>query len=169
MTELPDWLQAWLHTVTLWDLALWLAAAVAAVAFVKKGWPALKRFAARLSAFIRTVDAVVGLPEFIERTDRRIGEIHHETHKNDGSSIKDSSDRTELAVARVEEGVKGLYDRVAVIDESLAGVHGRLDELERRTGELADADDEIRQDAEQLRLELEDTHPRNPETNGDES
>lgn len=162
MTDLPPWLRDWMHTVTLWDLALWLAAAIALVALAKKGWPALKRFATRLSAFIRTVDAVAGLPEFIERTNRKIDEIHHEVNYNNGSSVKD-------AARRIEQGVAGLYRRVGGLDESLAGVHGRLDDVDRQLTELASADDEIRHDAEQLRADFEDTHPRPIETNGDKS
>jgi uncharacterized coiled-coil protein SlyX len=61
--------------------------------------------------------ALADLPAFIERTDHtldeqnvKIGEIHHEVQYNNGSSVKD-------AIARVEEGVAGLYEHVADIDE----------------------------------------------------
>ncbi|MFF1875528.1 hypothetical protein, partial [Kitasatospora herbaricolor] len=118
MADIPPWLADWLHTVTLWDILLWLVGAAAVWLFIKKGWPAVKRFATALNAFVKTVDAVTGLHSFIERTDAtlkaqdaRIAEIHHETHNNDGSSTKDSVDRTEAAVERVELGVRGLYDR----------------------------------------------------------
>ena len=164
MLDLPDWLQQWLKTVTAWDIALWAASALEVVwairRFWTKGWPALKLFASRLSAFISTVDAVVGLPEFIERTDRKIAEIHHETHKNDGSSIKDSCARPARAGGRGGGGVSGLYQRVDALDTSLAGVHGRLDDVDRKIAELVSADDELRSNAEQLRSDFDNTHPR---------
>lgn len=171
--DIPAWLRDWLHAVTLWDIVLWVVAAAAIVLFVKRGWPALKKFAARLSAFIRTVDAIVGLADFIKRTDatlhaqnKKIAEIHHETHNNNGSSVKDSVDRIEL-------GVKGLYDRTDRLESSLEGVHGRLDEVERGVGDLASADAEIRERAAELRQEFDNTHPKaaldelGPTTNGD--
>ncbi|MFF1633982.1 hypothetical protein [Leifsonia sp. NPDC058248] len=146
MLDLPSWLITWLHTVSLWDIVLWLLVAGGIVLFVKKGWPALRRFAVAILSFAKMVDAVAGLPAFIKRTDAtltaqdlRIAEIHHETHKNDGSSIKDSSDRTEAAVARVEEGV--------------AGLHGRMDEVERSVKELGTEQVDLRHD-------FENTHPR---------
>jgi hypothetical protein len=144
MFDPPSWLTDWLKTVSLWDIVLWVAAAAAVILFLKKGWPALRRFAAAFLNFAKMVDAVAGLPAFIARTDAtltaqdaRIAEIHHETHKNDGSSIKDSSDRTEAAVARVEEGV--------------AGLHGRMDEVERGVKELGTEQDDLRNDFENTR------------------
>lgn len=166
MADVPDWLVNWSRTMSLWDILLWVAGAAAFVLFVKKGWPALKRFAVALNAFVKTVDAVTGLHAFIERTDAtlkaqdaRIAEIHHETHRNDGSSIKDSSDRTEAAVERVELGVRGLYDRVGLLETSLEGVHGRLDEVGRDLTALHQEDESLRTDAEQLRKDFDDTIP----------
>jgi hypothetical protein len=146
MFDLPTWLTDWLRTVSLWDVAIWVLAACAIFLFIKKGWPALRRFATAFLNFAKMVDAVAGLPAFIVRTDAtltaqdaRIAEIHHETHKNDGSSIKDSSDRTEAAVARVEEGVAGLHDR--------------MNEVERSVKDLGNEQVDLRND-------FENTHPR---------
>ena len=119
MPDIPDWLQQWLKTVSLWDLALWVVGATAAVwlirRFITKGWPALKRFAS----------AILHLPRFIERTDatlagqdQKIAEIHHEVHFNNGSSVKDAAVRTEAAVARVEEGVSGLYGEIDALKQA---------------------------------------------------
>lgn len=132
MPDIPDWLQQWLKAVSLWDITLWALGGVLAIwlirRFVTKGWPALKLFAHRLTAFIRTVDAVVGLPAFIERTDAtleaqngKIADIHHETHNNNGSSIKDSTDR-------IEEGVAGLYTRVDELEDKLARLRNDFDD-----------------------------------------
>lgn len=99
---------------------------------VYRAWPVIKQF-------VLTVNAITGLPEFMERTDatlagqnQKIAEIHHEVHFNNGSSVKDAAVRTEKAVGRVERGVKGLYKEIARLD-------------------AADAD---------LRTDLENTHPK---------
>lgn len=123
---MPEWFTAWAETVSLFDAILWLAAVVAVFLFVKRGWPAVKKFANALFAFVKIVDSVAGLPAFIERTDDtlaeqtetlavqgdtleaqdvKIQEIHHELSWNQESSVKD-------AVRRVEMGIKGLYDEV---------------------------------------------------------
>jgi hypothetical protein len=122
MLFVPDWLQQWLKDVGLWNLVLIILLAAAAAwlirRFITRGWPALKRFAIAILQFAKIVDAVADLPAFIERTDKKLAEVHHETHKNDGSSIKDSSDRTELAVKRVEQGVAGLYKEIESLKQS---------------------------------------------------
>lgn len=104
--------------------------------FVAKVWPVLRGIPSGVVAFARGVitaaqvlDSVKGLPAFIERTDARIGEIHHEVHFNNGTSVKDAAIRTEKAVAvlhetasRLEVGVAGLYAKV----DELAEVDDRL-------------------------------------------
>lgn len=138
-----------LGSVNVEDIAGGVATLVAGVfgvwLFVKRVWPVVKTIPAGVVSFARAVltaaqvlDSVKGLPAFIERTDARIGEIHHEVHFNNGSSVKDSAIRTELAVRelketadRLEVGVAGLYTRV----DELAAVDDRL-------WETVDPDDE---------------------------
>jgi hypothetical protein len=119
-TWVPDWFLDWAHSVTLFDLLLWVVAGVGIVLFIRKGWPWLRKTATAITNFATIVDSVQGLPAFIKRTDdgmaaqsvtlaehtEKIDGIYHETHKNDGSSIKD-------ATVRLEEGVKGLYQEIA--------------------------------------------------------
>lgn len=80
-----------------------------------RAWPTIKQF-------VLTVNAITGLPEFMDRTDatlagqdQKIAEIHHEVHFNNGTSVKDAATRTEKAVGRVERGVKGLYKEIEVL------------------------------------------------------
>jgi hypothetical protein len=94
------------------QVAVWVACAIVVIVAVVKAWPWVRK------AF-KLVDALTELAEFIPETkatlakqDKRIAEIHHETQANNGSSLKDSQRRTELAIERVELGVKGLYDRM---------------------------------------------------------
>lgn len=113
---MPAWFIEWAETVNLWGILLILSAIastiVCVVLFVKKGWPWLKAFAKAIIKTSQVIDAVQELPEFIARTDKtletqneRIGEIHHEVHYNNGSSVKD-------AVRRVENGVADLRRRL---------------------------------------------------------
>lgn len=102
-----SWTEFW-EQVSVAQAVIWVLGIIAVIAFIVKGWP-------KLRAFMKLIDALAILPAFIERTDQKLAEIHHETHNNDGSSIKDSVDRIEL-------GVKGLYDRtdaLAAVDERL--------------------------------------------------
>lgn len=130
---MPDW-NTLLGDLSAAQLILWLVAAGLLVGLLFKLWPFIKNSVA-------IVDALVKLPELAERVD----EIHHETHKNDGSSLKDSNDRIEAAVG--------------VLTQSVEGLHGRMDTVERDVSEtksqitkLAAADDE-------LWASIESTHP----------
>lgn len=135
MFNAPPWLVAWLQGISVWDLILWVVGIAGLILFIrKKGWLWIIAFARAILATAEVIDNVRELPAFIERTDQRHAElalkvegIYHETHKNDGSSIKD-------ALGRVEEGV--------------AGLHGRLDVVEASVTTLARADEEIRAEIE---------------------
>jgi hypothetical protein len=122
-TVLPNWLQTSL---------LWAAIIVAAITFIvtvmgffKKVWPVLKaivereNFLAELPAFmVKTTASLAAQDDALALQNSKIDEIHHETHNNDGSSIKDTADRLEL-------GVKGIYERLDKSDHEQAAL--RLD------------------------------------------
>lgn len=92
---MPTWLETILGDTTALQLIFWVVAIVSLLAVVLRIWPVL-------SKAVTIINAVSGLPAFIARTDEKIDQIHHETHYNDGSSMKD-------ALERLEEGVAGLY------------------------------------------------------------
>jgi len=115
----PDWLVSFLGGVTLLEAILWVVAVAGFLLVLRKVGPWFVSFARAVLSTASLIDSVKGLPAFIERTDstlgtqnatleaqnrtlavqdERIAEIHHETHTNNGSSIKD-------AVVRVEEVV----------------------------------------------------------------
>ena len=112
---MPPGFQAWAESVSLWQIIGWSAGAVGVFFFFWKGWPWLRKTATAIVHFAQIVDAVQGLPDFIDRTDKtlrgqnktladqskKIADIHHEVHFNNGSSVKD-------AVVRVEADVKRL-------------------------------------------------------------
>ena len=108
-------------------------------------------------AAVAAVDLINSLPGRLTRIDDtlaaqdlKIEEIHHQTHENDGGSIKDGLKRVETQQksmlttqktmlanqTRMERGIKGLYDRADVTDAK----------------------------AVELRQDLEDTGPVQPTT-----
>ena len=108
---MPDLDWTWLASINLLQVAIVIVAIWVTFRLLIRFWPWLKRA-------IALFDALGQLPEFITRTDKAIDGIHHETHHNGGSSLKDAQVRTEEAVERIELGIKGLYDRADAADRA---------------------------------------------------
>lgn len=95
---------------------LWITAAVALVFLLVKLWPALTKF-------VSTVNALSDLPTKLAKIDTietkidgiesQVQDIHHETHFNSGTSIKD-------ATVRIEQKVDGLQKLMEDADAELA-------------------------------------------------
>ncbi|MAP62381.1 MAG: hypothetical protein CMH34_01260 [Microbacterium sp.] len=114
----PDWLKFLLADTSALQLVFWAVAIIALLTALVRLWPFLKNA-------VQIVDALVQLPALSKRVaaiQSQIDGIHHETHTNDGSSIKD-------AVGRVEKGVSGL--------------HGRMDDVDRQLTSLAREDEAL--------------------------
>ena len=114
----PDWLKFLLADTSALQLVFWAVAIVALITALVRLWPFLKNA-------VQIVDALVQLPALAKRVTAmqgQINSIHHETHTNNGSSIKD-------ALGRVEEGVSGL--------------HGRMDDVDRQLTSLAREDEAL--------------------------
>lgn len=133
MVDAPDWLVEFLDGISLWDaLAIGLVF-IAVVTFIwKRGWRSVTAMARGVINAAQILEAVQGLPKYITdskaqyaRLEKKVDDIHHETHKNDGSSVKDAVDRTE---------------------KSVAGLHGRMDAVEQTLTSLADADTRAHQE-----------------------
>lgn len=120
-----DWDWTFMGQVNAWQSIATIAVIIIAVFIIARMairfWPWLKKV-------IALFDALAQLPAFIDRTDEAIKDIHHETHRNDGSSLKDAQVRTEEAVERIELGVKGLYDRVDASDRADAALRKDLED-----------------------------------------
>jgi hypothetical protein len=127
----PDW-QRLFGDTSLVQAVLWVVAAVALIALIIKLWPFIKNAVAIVDALV-TLPAVLGRLASVEA---KVDGIHHETHKNDGSSIKD-------AVGRVEEGV--------------AGLHGRMDDVDRQLTSLAREDEALWRELESTNESEEDS------------
>lgn len=136
---MPEWsdFQRWADSISLWQAIGWAAGfiglVIVVVWFKRKGWPWLLAFAQAILNTAQIIDSVKELPDFIKRTDatlqqqnESIASIHHETHNNDGSSIKDSVDRIEL-------GVKGLYPRIDALESADASHEKHFQEIDERT------------------------------------
>jgi len=128
---MPDWERLFGDT-TLVQAVLWITAFSLLLGVFIKLWPFIKNAVA-------IVDALVKLPEIAKQLPVLTGQltamkaqvdgIHHETHKNDGSSIKDAVGRVESTAKRLEEGV--------------AGLHGRMDDVDRQLEKLAREDESL--------------------------
>lgn len=117
--DAPAWLQ-------------WILAVAAVLAFIGGGIRAIPPAWRFVTRFVSTVNELAELPgELAElrkfrsdtgvtlaeqnatlaKQDQKIAEIHHEVHFNNGSSVKD-------ATARIEKGVKGLYDEIDALKDA---------------------------------------------------
>lgn len=138
--EAPQWLIDWWESVSLWDAVVWIAIVAGVIVFIRrKGWRTVKAMARGILYADRILAAVQGLPDWQKRIEEKVDGIHHETHRNDGSSIKD-------ATVRIEEGV--------------AGLHGRLDPVEADLATVKDAVEQLQRADEEIRAEIEQTQPK---------
>lgn len=121
---MPDW-SVLFDAGSALQAVLWIVAAVLLIGVVIKLWPFVKNAVA-------IVDALVTLPEM----KKQIDSIHHETHTNKGTSIKDAVERLEATTARLEA-------TSTETKESVEGVHGRLDDIDRQMSALAREDEAL--------------------------
>lgn len=88
---MPVWFTSWANDIALGDFILWVFLIGGGLTLLVKLWPFL-------SNAVQIVDALVKLPDVAEKVDSltdKVESIYHETHNNNGSSIKDSVDRIE--------------------------------------------------------------------------
>ena len=114
---MTEWEAFW-DSISVLDVVLVIVGASLVVGFVAKGWP-------KIRAGFRLIDTLGSLPDRLDGIDQQLRDIHHETHKNDGSSIKDAVDRIELEQSRQAD----MLAAALVSDEQAADA---LDDLERR-------------------------------------
>ena len=92
----PDWARVLFGDTSAVEVIGWILAFAVLMTLLVKLWPVLSRF-------VRTVNSITQLPEFIDRTDATlkaqdalIVEMHHELSYNNETSLKDALLRTEL-------------------------------------------------------------------------
>jgi hypothetical protein len=103
--SLPEADFTWLAEISLWQVAVVIVAIYIIFRLLIKFWPWLRKVMA-------LTQALVDLPGFIVRTDKtldeqnkKIDEIHHEVHFNDGSSMKDAVVLVQKEVALLSKPV----------------------------------------------------------------
>ncbi|MGN6200032.1 hypothetical protein [Humibacter sp.] len=140
-----------------WPWLQWIIAVAAVVAFLGGAIRVIPGAWRAVSRFVTTINSLADLPEFIKRTDdsiaaqntvlakqsRQLDGVFHETHRNDGSSIKDSTVRLEKAVADLTASTEGLHGRMDRVETGVAGLYGKVDELEAADGEADERLDQI--------------------------
>ena len=90
---MPGWVQDLFDGISAADFLLWTGVIFAAVVAIVKVWPFI-------SNAVDIVDALVKLPDLAKKVD----EIHHEVHYNNGSSVKDAVTRIEQRLGTIPEG-----------------------------------------------------------------
>lgn len=84
-----DWAEFW-QNISVFQAVGWVLGALAVIAFIVKGWP-------KIRAAVQLIDALAELPQFMTDTAKKIDDIHHEVHYNNGTSVKDAIARLEKA------------------------------------------------------------------------
>lgn len=146
--DAPQWIVDLLRSVNLWEALLWIIGVGGVGAwllrFGPRAWRGVRAFAKGILNAAEILAAVQGLPAFIDRADRRhdaleqkVGEIHHEVHYNNGSSIKDSQLRTERVI---EQEILPAITRLSEVDDWLSEEIERTNPT-RREGDNVDPND----------------------------
>lgn len=131
---LPTWLQVIIIVGSI------CGALIAIIVLISKIWPALNLYA-KVSTLDDLQDFMIDTAATLAAQDVQmkinsetlakqapiVAGIYHETHRNNGSSLKDAQVRTEEAVQRIEVGIAGIYVRLDSADVDRAKLRADLD------------------------------------------
>ncbi|RZT66724.1 hypothetical protein EV139_0851 [Leucobacter luti] len=108
------------------QLGFWALAVIALAFFGVKMWPWLNRFVATVNALAdlpAKLSTISDIEQKVVRIESQVKDIHHETHFNSGTSIKDATVRIENKVdalqTLMETGDAALNERVEDIENTL--------------------------------------------------
>lgn len=118
-----DWDWTFLGSVNAWQTIVTISVAIIALFIITR---MLMKFWPWLGKVMVLFDALGKLPKFMTITTEQLDQVHHETHQNDGSSLKD-------AVNRIEMGVKGLYQRADAADLADAALRKEIEDTRPHT------------------------------------
>lgn len=159
---MPPGFQEWAESVSLWQIIGWSAGLVGLFVFgrlfIKKGWPATKKFATAILNFAQIIDSVQELPAFIERTDKSIKTMRSQLENSHVTNLRDD-------VTAAIDGIKSVENKVDGVASDLAEAKATLtaSDAEIRR-DLLESGGRVRQDLEDRRA-VEDT--RNEEEQHD--
>lgn len=112
---------------------------------VWRAWPIIKQF-------VLTVNAITGLPEFMQRTDERftalgndLGRVRKQVENDHKTNFRDDLTDAQETAKRVERGVRSLHLKHAAATRSN---NKRFDKLDAQIAELHAADAALRDDIE---------------------
>lgn len=137
---MPDWvvLLGVLGEMPVLQAVLWLVAVGLFIGLVVKMWPYLWNSVQIVNALLKLPAIAAQLPQLAQQ----VKDIHHETHRNDGSSLKD-------AVSRIEDSVGGLHGRMDMVEKDVGGIRqetSTLRDVDLDQGRKVDAlDDKLDQ------------------------
>ena len=138
-----DAIGPWLQSIDLLQAMAVIVIVAGVFGFVRKVWPWLKLFATAVMRTAEILDAVSTLPGTVNRIEHKLEEVYHETHLNNGSSIKDATVRIErLLTAQSEQIVSVLaWQQTHIHDTNVAHAgfteaHERLECTGQRLEEL---------------------------------
>ena len=102
VTEQPNSPQMVVIDTSLVAVIAWIVIAVIVILFLWKIWPLISKAVRALDALGQlekhmadTKTTLQALDDRLDGVETKVNEVHHETHKNDGSSIKDAVTRIE--------------------------------------------------------------------------
>lgn len=143
---MPEWLSAWLDQISGLELVLAVAAIIAVIVWLwrTKPWRGVVAVARGIVQGTQILESVKDLPRFIEKTEQQLDSIYHETHFNNGSSIKDAVTRTESVVNQMKQQLDATTGTVNTVAETVAVIEEEIPKLKQ-------ADEELREDFETTR------------------
>jgi len=123
--QIPPGLPVWLQVILV--VFGTLAALLAGIRAIPPLWHFVEQF-------VQAVHFLTVLPSVIEDQNRKIEDIHHETHPNSGGSIKDAVNRIEAAQSDIRDAQGKTDTKVNRLVRSQAAFRtetkNRLDKIE---------------------------------------
>lgn len=120
---IPQPVEDWLDSISGLELALIVLAVVGglwgAYKFSRKALPGVVAFAKGIVHSAEILAVLNGLPEFMRETTTDLAQIKHELFPNGGGSLRDSNDRQELRLAKVEAKLDNDHERIAELSAEL--------------------------------------------------
>ncbi len=110
---MPPEVQAFLAEVSGLQIIIWGGVAIAAAVGIYKAWPVIRRF-------VRTIDALGDLPDFMERIRHQVENDHDTNLRDEISQVLDSLNDMTGQIARLADWQKKHEGKS---DAALARIH----------------------------------------------
>jgi len=114
---MPPEVQAFLESVSVWTLAMWVVGIVVVVGLIKKVWPLLRK----MGDFLDDVAGEPARPGVPARAGlmERVQRIEYELFPNSGKSMRDQTDRMEERIGALSTQLEDHITNSTKIIESL--------------------------------------------------